>query len=230
MIELYVGATVCAGVLDGRFAQSALPSWGSNLEAVLGELLVGRARWRWATARVWLSGGLVEATMIEQVEGLTSWSEVEALALARLPGADRGHALRVALDGFPGEANSLAIAADDEMLIALQACAARFRTKLASIQPWWAAELPPGTKAGDNREILVATDDEAATVIVGDPSWHVAVARFAPCPAAPQLHATVQRLALVHQVDEGSVREVRGGVEWLRRLSPARLTRKGGAT
>jgi hypothetical protein len=213
MIELYVGMEELAGGMDGRFAISSLASLHERLDAVLHECLDGGSRWRRAAARVWLSGGLADVFLIERVAGLKSWSEAEALAAAGLSAQSQ----EIALDGFPGEGDALVLSADNQVLGVVRAALQRRRVRLASMQPWWAAELA-GSGADENErpELLVATDGDAATLLVGDGSRHLAAARHTPCPGQSSLQPTVQRTALVHGVGPGAIRHVHGGVGWLK--------------
>jgi hypothetical protein len=224
MIELYLGMQELAGGMGGRFVTSSLPSLHERLDAVLNECLGGGSRWRQAATRVWLSGGLADVFLIERVAGLKSWSEAEALASA----GGSGQGQEIALDAFPGESDALVLAADGQMLDAVRAGLQRRRVRVTSMQPWWAAELA-GSGAGENDrpELLVATDEGAATLVVGDGSRHLAAACHRPCPSQSSLQATVQRTALVHGVGPGAIRHVHGGAGWLKARIERGLARAG---
>lgn len=227
MIEVYLAMEHVVACFGGRFAASRLPSLRDRLDAVLRECLGGASRWRRPAVRVWLSGGWVDVFLIERVAGLKSWSEAEALALATASSQD----VEIVLDAFPGEGDALALAVDRAMLGTVRTLLRRWHLRVASMRPWWALELgTPHAMRGGCAELLVAIDDDAVTMLVGDETCHRSAARHQPCPAQSPLQATVQRTALVHGVEAAAIRQVRAGAEWLRtRMADAPVQAEAGS-
>ena len=211
MIEMYLGLHSGGWAVDGRtrgWAAHTAPAlglahWAQEIEQQ------HASRWRRARVSLWLSGGLARPFLTGPVEGLTTWSEADAMAAAAAPQATGFDGpCRVRLEDWPGDAATLGTAIEESFALAIDEVARARRITWLSVRPRWAAAIDEALGQRPSTSIVAFADADALTLLGGAPPHEAGTtspafdmaATYAPAPTGERAAALWLRTLLSRDV------------------------------
>jgi len=196
-LDVYLGTRRVAAWGPGReIVSHAVEGFSPALEAVTALL---DATSRGQHVRVWLSGGLCRAFLLEPVEGVPGHADrlrVAASMAPRLTGLSGP--CHVWLDRAGHDDAAVGVAMEEATLGALVESIRSRSCRLSSVRPWWSEPLRVQAKAG----ALIVGDCDSVTTLAGEGRRFACASTLAPLADDAAVAAAVMRQRLASEATD----------------------------